>query len=87
MTDSTEVLTERVDTLGRRVNNHSERIDKVEHAQAEHGKEIDNICKYQDKQNGSLLRLEARFNGFYNMLFVAMLGLLANIALTIFLGR
>ena len=87
MADSTEVLTEKVDTLGRRVNDHSKRIDKAEQVQAEHGKEIDGICKYQDKQNGSLLRLESRFNGFYNMMFLAMLGLLANIVLTVFLRR
>lgn len=85
MTESVEVLSERVDTLGRRVNDHSGRIDKVEQTQAEYGKEIDNLCKYQDKQNGSLLRLESRFNGFYNMLFVALLGMIANIVLTLIL--
>ena len=87
MAESVEVLTERVDTINRRVNDHSRRIDKTEQVQAEHGKEIDSICKYQDKQNGSLLRLESRFNGFYNMLFVAILGLLANIVLTVLMSR
>lgn len=87
MADSTEVLTEKVDTLGRRVNDHSGRIDKLEQGQAEHGKEIDHLCKYQEKQNGSLLRLESRFNGFYNMLFVALLGMVANIVLTVLMRR
>ena len=83
MADSLDVVSEKVDTLGRRVNDHSRRIDKVEQEQTGQGKEIEGICKYQEKQNGSLLRLEGRFNGFYNMLFVAILGLLANIVLTV----
>ena len=87
MADSAEVLTEKVDTLGRRVNDHSRRIDKTEQTQAKQGQEIEGICKYQDKQNGSLLRLENRFNGFYNMLFVTLLGLLANIVLTVLKWR
>lgn len=87
MADSLEVVSEKVDTLGRRVNDHSKRIDKTEQTQAKQGQEIESICKYQDKQNGSLLRLEARFNGFYNMLFVTLLGLLANIVLTVLKWR
>lgn len=87
MADSLEVVSEKVDTLGHRVNDHSRRIDKAEQVQAKQGQEIEGICKYQDKQNGSLLRLENRFNGFYNMLFVTLLGLLANIVLTVLKWR
>lgn len=79
-----EVLTERVGTLERRVNNHSGRMDKAEQVLAGHDIAINNICKYQDKQNGSLQRLEDRFNSFYAMLFVSLLGMVANLVLTIF---
>lgn len=78
-----EVLAERVDSISRRVNNYSERIDRVEQTLAAHDRDIDNLCKYQNKQNGSLQRLEDRFNGFYAMLFLSLLGLAANLLLTL----
>ncbi len=77
-----EVFAERVDTLGRRVSSHSERLDELDKVQAQQGQKLKGVCKYQDKQNGSLQRLEARFNAF----FVTLLGVLLTVVANIFLN-
>lgn len=73
------------------------RIDKVEARQdavdmrleqggktmAGHEIKLRMLCDYQDKQNGSLQRLEDRFNSFYNLLIISLLGMVANLVITI----
>ena len=78
-----DVLAERVASINRRVDSHSERMDRAEQTLAAHDRDINNLCKYQAKQNGSLQRLEDRFDRFYAMLFLALLGLAANLLLTV----
>lgn len=38
-------IDERLDTLNKRVNNHSERLDRIEQAQSEFRIEIKNLCE------------------------------------------
>lgn len=54
---------------------------------AEHSVTLKNVSAYQDKQNGSLQRLEDRFNGFYTMLFLSLLGMAVNLVVTLTRGR
>lgn len=74
------------------------RIEKIENRQdamddqllagaktmARHETMLQNICDYQDKQNGCLRRLEDRFNSFYHLLLVALLGMVANLVITLY---
>jgi len=57
----------------------------AEGAKTIHGHKItlENVTAYQGKQNGSLQRLEDRFNSFYNLLMVALLGMAANLIISL----
>lgn len=68
-----------------------QRVSKIEDmlgqgakTMAIHEAKIQSICAYQDKQNGSLQRLEDRFNSFYHLLIVSLLGMVANLVITLY---
>lgn len=52
-----ELIRNQIDTHERRINNHSERLDKLEQHEAARDVKIDNLCEKLEKQTRSIYGL------------------------------
>lgn len=81
-----EAVVERYTGEERRQNGEWQRLVECAQTLAIHEEQIKNIRNYQTKQNGSLQRLEDRFNSFYHLLLLSLLGMMANLIITLVRG-